>query len=221
MLISVSAEPYGVCVLSCFSCVQLCASLFTEARQASLSMGILQARILEWVAMPFSKESARPRDWTQVTCIARHWPSKPPGRPPANLLEWLFILATMEMYGSYLLSRQNLLRGARSAGSLLLQPLWDTFSFPTTVILFGSWAFLASTGPLLGHSVPSFLNLPTSPSFTSEPSLMVWELFLPSAHTSHYLSEVWFWTHFIFLTLAWHLIPRGPNQHRCLFPFAM
>ena len=70
MLISVSAEPSGVCVLSCFSRVQLCASLFTEAHQASLSMGILQARILEWVAMPFSKQSAQPRDWTQVTCIA-------------------------------------------------------------------------------------------------------------------------------------------------------
>ena len=82
-------------------------------------------------------------------------PSKPPGRQPTKLLEWLFILATMEMYGSYLLARQNLLWGARSAGSLLLQPLWDTLSFPTTVMLFGSWAFLASTGPLLGHSVPS------------------------------------------------------------------
>ena len=32
--------------------------------------GILQARILEWVAIPFSKESSQPRDWTQVSCIA-------------------------------------------------------------------------------------------------------------------------------------------------------
>ena len=30
--------------------------LFAEARQAPLSMGILQARILEWVAMPSSRE---------------------------------------------------------------------------------------------------------------------------------------------------------------------
>ena len=28
--------------------------------------GIFQARILEWVAMPFSRESSQPRDWTQV-----------------------------------------------------------------------------------------------------------------------------------------------------------
>ena len=32
--------------------------------------GILQARILEWVAFPFSSRSSQPRDWTQVSCIA-------------------------------------------------------------------------------------------------------------------------------------------------------
>ena len=32
--------------------------------------GILQARILEWVAMPSSRGSSQPRDWTQVSCIA-------------------------------------------------------------------------------------------------------------------------------------------------------
>ena len=33
-------------------------------------MGILQARILEWVAMPFSKGSSQPRAWTQVSHTA-------------------------------------------------------------------------------------------------------------------------------------------------------
>ena len=32
--------------------------------------GILQARILEWVAFPFSRESFQPRDQTQVSHIA-------------------------------------------------------------------------------------------------------------------------------------------------------
>ena len=32
--------------------------------------GILQARILEWVAMPSSKGSSQPRDGTQVSCVA-------------------------------------------------------------------------------------------------------------------------------------------------------
>ena len=32
--------------------------------------GILQARILEWVAFPFSGESSQPRDQTQASCVA-------------------------------------------------------------------------------------------------------------------------------------------------------
>ena len=32
--------------------------------------GILQARILEWVAFPFSRGSSQLRDWTQVSCTA-------------------------------------------------------------------------------------------------------------------------------------------------------
>ena len=31
--------------------------------------GIFQARILEWVAFPFSRRSSQLRDWTQVSCI--------------------------------------------------------------------------------------------------------------------------------------------------------
>ena len=45
--------------------------------------GILQARILEWVAMPFSKGSSWPRSWTHVFfvyCIGRrvlyHWATR-------------------------------------------------------------------------------------------------------------------------------------------------
>ena len=44
--------------------------LWTVATQAPLCMGILQARILEWVAMPSSRGSFQPRDRTQVACIA-------------------------------------------------------------------------------------------------------------------------------------------------------
>ena len=32
--------------------------------------GVLQARILEWVAISFSRGSSRSRDWTWVSCIA-------------------------------------------------------------------------------------------------------------------------------------------------------
>ena len=33
-------------------------------------LGILQAKILEWVAFPFFSGFSQPRDWTQVSCIA-------------------------------------------------------------------------------------------------------------------------------------------------------
>ena len=38
--------------------------------QVPLSIGILQARILEWVAMPSSRGSSQPRDQIQVSLIA-------------------------------------------------------------------------------------------------------------------------------------------------------
>ena len=44
--------------------------------------GILQARMLEWVAVAFSRGSSQPRDWTQIPCIAgRFFTSEPPGKP--------------------------------------------------------------------------------------------------------------------------------------------
>ena len=35
-----------------------------------IAHGIIQARILEWVAFPFSRGSYQPRDQTQVSCIS-------------------------------------------------------------------------------------------------------------------------------------------------------
>ena len=49
-----------VCVLSCFSRVLLCATLWTVAHQTPLSMGILHARILGWVAISSSGDLSHP-----------------------------------------------------------------------------------------------------------------------------------------------------------------
>ena len=54
------------CVLSCFSRVKLCAALWTVACQAPLSLRILQARILAWVAISSSRGSSQSSDRTQV-----------------------------------------------------------------------------------------------------------------------------------------------------------
>ena len=43
---------------------------WTVAHQAPLSMGILQARILEWVDISSSRVSSQPWDWIQVSHIA-------------------------------------------------------------------------------------------------------------------------------------------------------
>ena len=49
------------------SLARLFATPWTIAHQAPLSMGIHQARILEWVAMPSSRGSLRPRDQTHIS----------------------------------------------------------------------------------------------------------------------------------------------------------
>ena len=64
------SSSFLACVLSCFSGVRLFATLQTEACQPPLSMGVLQARILEWVAMPSFRGSSQPKDWTQASCIS-------------------------------------------------------------------------------------------------------------------------------------------------------
>ena len=65
------------------SCLTLCSPVDCSPpgfSGQSLVQGILQARILEWVAMPSSRGSSRPRDQTcfsYISCIGRqslyHW----------------------------------------------------------------------------------------------------------------------------------------------------
>ena len=50
------------------SCPTLCDSL-DGSPPVSPVPGILQARILEWIAISFSRGSSWPRDWTWVSCI--------------------------------------------------------------------------------------------------------------------------------------------------------
>ena len=75
-----------VCTLSCFSHVCLFATLWGVAPQASLSTGF--SRQEEWCgfAMPSSRGSSWPRDWTHVSYTHLRWqlrslPLAPPGKP--------------------------------------------------------------------------------------------------------------------------------------------
>ena len=74
--------------------------------------GILQARILEWVAFPFSRGSYQPRDRTQVYCIADSLPDEPQGKPKnigvgsLSIFQWIF--PTQELSWGLLNCRQIL-----------------------------------------------------------------------------------------------------------------
>ena len=50
--------------------VWLFATPWTLAYQVPPSMGFFQARVLEWIAISFSRGSSRPRNRTRVSCIA-------------------------------------------------------------------------------------------------------------------------------------------------------
>ena len=68
---------------SCFCCclvTKMCPSLWDPVEyslQGSSVHGISQERTLEWIAIPFSRESSQPKDWTGISCIGRrilyHW----------------------------------------------------------------------------------------------------------------------------------------------------
>ena len=57
--------------------------------------GILQARILEWVAFPFSRGSSQPRDWTQISLITggffTSWATREAQVGSPSLLQWIFL----------------------------------------------------------------------------------------------------------------------------------
>uniref|UniRef100_A0A8B9YUL5 IKAROS family zinc finger 5 n=1 Tax=Bos mutus grunniens TaxID=30521 RepID=A0A8B9YUL5_BOSMU len=76
-------------VLFAQSCSTLCHPMDCGSPGSSVH-GISQPRILEWVAIPFSRGIFQPRDQIQVSCIAgRFFTSEPPGKPLSSLGESL------------------------------------------------------------------------------------------------------------------------------------
>ena len=61
-----------------------CTPLFNPmdcSSPGSSAHGIVQARVLEWVAIFSTRESSQPRDWTHVSCTAgRFFTAKPSGK---------------------------------------------------------------------------------------------------------------------------------------------
>ena len=66
--------------------------------------GILQARILEWVAMPSSRGSSSPRDRTLLPCLL-YWqvnslPLVPPGKPSWHIMDTQYLNISFPIFQS-------------------------------------------------------------------------------------------------------------------------
>ena len=83
--IYLSLSSKGICcaVWKSLSRVQLCNPIDYTVH------GILQARILEWVAFPFSRGSSQPRDRTQVSHIAGQILYQLSHQGSPRILEWV------------------------------------------------------------------------------------------------------------------------------------
>ena len=98
---------------------------------------ILQARILEWVAIPFSRGTSQPRDWTQFSCIA---------------CGFFIVWVTMETQGYWngqpipspgALPNPGIKPGSPSVQQILYQLSYqETLSLPITVYYFFTWHYL-------------------------------------------------------------------------------
>ena len=71
MKIRTFSNTMCVCLLTQL-CPTLCDPLDCSSPYSSFH-GILQARLLEWVAISSSKGASQPRDQTHVSCISLHW----------------------------------------------------------------------------------------------------------------------------------------------------
>ena len=96
--------PLALCVCVC-ACVCVCVCVLSHlwlwqllpARLLCLFYRILQARILEWVAISSSKESFQPRNQTCISCIGRqilyHWATRETQVRGYKVLKlWLYAL---------------------------------------------------------------------------------------------------------------------------------
>ena len=76
------------------SCWTLCYPIDCSLSGFSV-LGIFQARVLEWVAISFSRGSSRPRGWTQVSCIAGRlfivWATREATRKGRQTLIWGYL----------------------------------------------------------------------------------------------------------------------------------
>ena len=103
---------HAMCALSCFSLTLW--TLLTIAAQTSLSMGVLQVTMLEWVVLPSSRGSSQPRDWTCVSCLLHlhvgSLPVVPLGKPQKFMVLLIFSTKYRCIFFSYAVEETEIQR---------------------------------------------------------------------------------------------------------------
>ena len=83
--VCVCARAHTLCICVLVSLFKSCLTLHNPmdcSMPGSFVQGILQARILEWVAIPFSRGSSQPKDQTCISCTAGTlFTAEAPGKP--------------------------------------------------------------------------------------------------------------------------------------------
>ena len=128
--------------------------------------GIHQARILEWVAIPFSRGSSQPRDWTQVSWIAGRFfftiwkPGKPLSSKSTLYIRWCVRVGQ----GSYKI-RCFLLAGFLLLGPTLVEERdqktrWEEKGLSSPWVCPQQWRLLQSYSGSGLHFLSSTLETP-------------------------------------------------------------
>ena len=106
------------------SCPALCNSIDCSPPSSCVD-GILQARISEWVAIPFSWGSSQPKDQTQVSCIAGWFSTV-----WATREVWIVVSEVIQSYPTLCDPMNRSLPGSSIRGIFLARILaWVSISF--------------------------------------------------------------------------------------------
>ena len=119
------------------SCLTLC-NLMDCSPPSSSVRGILQARIMEWVAICFSRGSSWPRDWIWVSCIAGRFFTVWDTRVACNRNDFLLF---MELYLYHVNSSyhgSSLCGGCLGWGEVIMLESVETLNWKMSLLEFQS-----------------------------------------------------------------------------------
>ena len=181
------------------SCLTLCDP---KSLPGSSVQGVFQARILEWVAISYSRGSSQPRDGTHVSVspalTGRFFTTVPPGKPPMGSImgrDLIFSVWKIGFLSSLVTSKLCDLGQTTSLSRSLLSPLKDQrvyLKFLKQSIHgiwgWGAWFFVRPYPTMKGIEFPwphppnANHVFTTAPSFWNSPSAF------PNALSPPYIS---------------------------------